>query len=456
MSFIRILPQLLVTLLSGLLAASPISAEPQNAHEIVLKSLVYIEATGKTDTLQQLKSVGTGFIVDKDGLILTSYHLIGELEEKKAAAQSVEIKVSISTKTTPTIPAQIVDIKQSADLLLLKISPQDAPAGVQPLRLGQVSDVPNTTSPKLLTSGFRGDDALPSWVFTEAQIKSRSGPRGFTWIIDKRVDGGQSGSPVYVQDESGAVSVIGVVKGVIGDGVDTVFVPISSAETLLLPIRMREINGRIAKIGDQPKFDSQMKSYLASQQDSESPLGGWLDEYIEARVDAKVDKFLERYKKKIDLKLDGYMSNVVAYSYSSEFSFTGKKDDGHKLYYTLPFYKASGDTGNVKCDVDYGTVKTKDKKALNEINNLKALYRINDLREQQIPDPYPKMTVRWDKKLVANNKTLYYGLDAPGDPEPSPYQQIVFWVTSGEEFDGQITFLCTVLIMGSAKVAAQQ
>jgi hypothetical protein len=450
---IRMKLQLYLALVLGCLVTSPISAEEQDAHEIVRKSLVYIEATGATETLQQLKEVGTGFIVDGDGLILTSYHLIGNLEEKKADPLSVEIKVSIGSKNPPTIVAQIVDSKQSADLLLLKISPQENGIVLQPLHLGQMSDVPHITSPKILTSGFRGDSAMPSWVVTEAQVKSRSGPRGFTWVIDKEVDGGQSGSPVYIQNPGGEVSVIGVVKGVIEKGKDTVFVPITVAETLLLPIRMREMNERITKLTDQPKFDSQMMSYLSGQQDPASPLRSWFSKNIEAHLIEKFDHLIEINKKKIDLRLDNYMSNVVAYSYSSEFTFTGKKDDGHKTYYTLPFYKTTGDTGSIKCDIDYNNVKVKTDKPLTDISNPKALYKINDLQETQIPDPYPKPSVHLDKKLSSNNKSLYYGLDGPNEGEPSPYQQVSFWIARGEEFDGQINFLCTILIMGSAKVS---
>jgi hypothetical protein len=269
---------------------------------------------------------------------------------------------------------------------LLKISPQENGIVLQPLHLGQMSDVPHITSPKILTSGFRGDSAMPSWVVTEAQVKSRSGPRGFTWVIDKEVDGGQSGSPVYIQNPGGEVSVIGVVKGVIEKGKDTVFVPITVAETLLLPIRMREMNERITKLTDQPKFDSQMMSYLSGQQDPASPLRSWFSKNIEAHLIEKFDHLIEINKKKIDLRLDNYMSNVVAYSYSSEFTFTGKKDDGHKTYYTLPFYKTTGDTGSIKCDIDYNNVKVKTDKPLTDISNPKALYKINDLQETQIPE----------------------------------------------------------------------
>src|SRR5262245_24445824 len=84
------LAAILVTGLGGL----PPALAQDDPHQKVRDSLVHIQMSGETLNGAPLASVGTGFLVSKDGYILTAEHLL-EVVLDKGVPDKVEIWVSI-------------------------------------------------------------------------------------------------------------------------------------------------------------------------------------------------------------------------------------------------------------------------------------------------------------------------------------------------------------------------
>jgi serine protease Do len=101
-------------------------AEPLSAKEIVQRAnsaIVRIEATGKRG-----EQVGTGFVLDTNGLVATNLHVI-------IGTHDIKIKTSDGSIHTAT---EIVNIDPVRDLALLRFA---GAGSIQPLRLGDSSKV---------------------------------------------------------------------------------------------------------------------------------------------------------------------------------------------------------------------------------------------------------------------------------------------------------------------------
>jgi serine protease Do len=110
------------------LQAAPMSFAPI-AHRVdpSVVTVSTIEATEEVSPffgtrVRENRAIGTGFIVDKDGVILTNNHVV---------AGADEITVTLSDERT--FPAKVVGVDQRTDVAVIKIA---APPGLTPVPLG--------------------------------------------------------------------------------------------------------------------------------------------------------------------------------------------------------------------------------------------------------------------------------------------------------------------------------
>lgn len=189
-------------------------------------SLTYIHATARSRIGVPLESWTTGFFVDKEGNILTSYHLLSSLKDYQP--DTLRIDVRRLHKETRPLRAEIVDAKEARDILRLKL--------VNPF-LAAPPCVSTNSSPSSLinstvsTAGFPKD--LP-FAFATGRILSSDGPNG-SLVADIAVQPGQSGSPVFLENGT----VVGIIKGQMEDGTGAaipgrvIVIPMTDAHSIL-------------------------------------------------------------------------------------------------------------------------------------------------------------------------------------------------------------------------------
>ena len=181
----------------------------------IRRSLVYLELNAQTANGVPLQSHGTGFIIDKDGRILTTYHLLSSVEKAAAAGHqgallpdSITISAHLMSKGAQSYTADVVTRKQDRDLLVLRI-PSSGSEDYSDVCVRADWRSERLKQP-IVTAGF--PDALP-YVTGRGVVASNDGPNG-TWITDMAFNPGQSGSPVFTEKGE----VVGVAKGQIVDG----------------------------------------------------------------------------------------------------------------------------------------------------------------------------------------------------------------------------------------------
>ena len=145
-------------------------------------------ATGYNFSMQPVKtaSSGSGFIITKDGYIVTNYHII---------SNSTDVEVTLDDGTTYT--AQVVGGDESYDLAVLKIDPGDKE--LQPVVLGsssslQVGDEIAAIGNPLGELTFSMSEGIVSCVNREINVDGTP----FNMIqITAAINEGNSGGPLF-------------------------------------------------------------------------------------------------------------------------------------------------------------------------------------------------------------------------------------------------------------------
>jgi serine protease Do len=108
----------------------------------VWPSVVQIQVTGYgareegvrgdvSSVITRQRSVGSGFVIDPDGYILTNAHVVSGAQRVQVVLPPVDAQGAISAALsgkTPTVPARIVGITTEIDLAVLKIDGVKLPA----------------------------------------------------------------------------------------------------------------------------------------------------------------------------------------------------------------------------------------------------------------------------------------------------------------------------------------
>ena len=145
---------------------------------------------------QQQKSLGSGFVIDKAGHIVTNYHVV------QGAKQ-----ISVSFSNGGTMKATLVGTDPSSDLAVLKIDASSR--ALTPLALGD-SDAMNVGDPVVAIGNPFGLDRTVTAGIVSAIQRAITAPNGYTidHVIqtDAAINHGNSGGPLL----DGHGDVIGV------------------------------------------------------------------------------------------------------------------------------------------------------------------------------------------------------------------------------------------------------
>ena len=203
--------------ISGVLAAilltvvlSTVSSKisPQEIYEKHARSVVVIQATlpGTLDMYGQSSGsqevLGTGFVVSKDGYILTNAHVVSENGQ---AASTVDVVFESSAGQQITVQGAVVGADESTDVALIKVDPGQTPRLV-PIPLGDSSNIAVGEQVVAIGNPQGLDISLSSGVVS-ATNRDLESPNGATIIggiqTDAAINPGSSGGPLI--DSTGHV-----------------------------------------------------------------------------------------------------------------------------------------------------------------------------------------------------------------------------------------------------------
>ncbi len=200
-------------------AGASLSAE--GAIKRMKPCVVLIENTGPSGT-----GYGTGFLVSKDGYIVTNEHVV-------KGHQALTVYYKNKTK----LRAKLVAKSREDDLALLKV---EASEPFPTVKLGQDlvnAGVPIATTgyplpPILMRNGLNLDSSSASGISSGLRTTDGSGliPRS-AMQMDVMTYGGNSGGPVFIRSTG---EVVGVVQGGLGNSALNFAVPISRVKALLV------------------------------------------------------------------------------------------------------------------------------------------------------------------------------------------------------------------------------
>ena len=144
---------------------------------------------------QESVATGSGFLIDKEGFILTNAHVV---------SQATDVRVSFSDSRADKREARIVGKDESTDLALLKIDP--AGLDLHPLELGDSKSVQVGDPTVAIGNPFGLDRTLTTGVVSALQRRI-SAPNGFgidnVIQTDAAINPGNSGGPLI--DAAGRV-----------------------------------------------------------------------------------------------------------------------------------------------------------------------------------------------------------------------------------------------------------
>jgi S1-C subfamily serine protease len=201
------------------------------------RGVVFVEADGVTSqesmfgAPNQGTATGSGFVVDKDGTILTNAHVV-------SGAESVTVSFS---EDGDAVDAEVKGVDESTDLAVLKIDPDDV-ENLVAMPLGDSSQVQVGDSVVAIGNPFGFQRTVTTGIVSALQ-REITAPNGFqirnVIQTDASINPGNSGGPLL--DASGRVIGInsqiatgGTSQGSVGIGFA---VPINTAKSLLPELR---------------------------------------------------------------------------------------------------------------------------------------------------------------------------------------------------------------------------
>jgi S1-C subfamily serine protease len=240
----RRLQSMIILILFGFAVASSngsVARAATDVHERMKRSVIYLKLTGKEVNAVgeelDVSSVGTGFVISPSGLVLTTYHLIGDLG-KNLIASSVIISGSVGTKKPDgqLAPVSIVDASIPLDLLLVRLKTDDE---MVPVALENAETYADVNLKEIFTLGFP-KNASTQPESDKGIIKAQDGLGGNTWSMNITPEEGASGSPIYGAEGR----VIGIIKGE-SDGKTGYFIPIELAASMIAHVKLHEMSKKL-------------------------------------------------------------------------------------------------------------------------------------------------------------------------------------------------------------------
>ena len=162
---------------------------------------------------QSSQALGTGFVVDKQGYILTNAHVVDESGQR---ASSVTVVFNKGGSETTRVPGQLVGVDVGSDVAVIKVDPSKV-GNLNPLPLGDSSTVQVGEPVVAIGNPLGYDFSITSGIVsaTGRSLQSPSGqtiPNGIQ--TDAAINQGNSGGPLI--DSSG--KVIGINEQIASSG----------------------------------------------------------------------------------------------------------------------------------------------------------------------------------------------------------------------------------------------
>ncbi len=173
-------------------------------YERVQDSVAYIAVSSGSGVptpfgRQQQSGSGSGFVLDKNGYIVTNQHVVDN-------ATKVQVKLGDGDDL---IDAKVVGSDASSDIAVIKVDPADVKGGIQPLDLGESKALKVGEPTIAIGSPFGLSGTLTTGVVS-ALDRTIESPNGFSidGVIqtDAAINPGNSGGPLL----NGSGQVIGV------------------------------------------------------------------------------------------------------------------------------------------------------------------------------------------------------------------------------------------------------
>ena len=232
--------------------------------------LVFLEAAAETPQGIVVSTQGTGFFINRQGNILTSYHIIDKLG--RINPSSLSMTARIASKNAPPIAAEIVDANNVRDVMVLDIENYAAP---DPVCVNDHFVMLGRLKTPILTAGF--PRYLPFYAVGGDFVGE--GPNG-TWAVDLIINEGQSGSPVF--DQNGFV--IGIAKGQMENNLEE---PVPGVY-IVVPVPRNGNTSTAYDITD--PNDCPYATEVASTGLAAQPPGGDIDAQVDACAASMVEK----------------------------------------------------------------------------------------------------------------------------------------------------------------------
>ena len=168
-----------------------------------------------TDPLGQTQSsqaLGTGFVVDNQGYILTNAHVVDESGQR---ASSVTVVFNKGGSETQRVPGQLVGVDVGSDVAVIKVDPNKV--DLKPLPLGDSDKVIVGESVVAIGNPLGYDFSITSGIVS-ATGRSLQAPNGQTIPngiqTDAAINQGNSGGPLI----NGSGKVIGINEQIASSG----------------------------------------------------------------------------------------------------------------------------------------------------------------------------------------------------------------------------------------------
>jgi len=269
MMFVRLCRLLFTLTVITALSIQNVVANP-NPHLPVRDSLIHLsgyataQSGGLAGVSDGLQSQATGFVVGGDGFILTTNHFLDPL--KKEGGVNFRFEAMIKDVDTRKFPLQFVTNLPNLDLALFKARIPFGEEKWEPLKLGSSGLIDRTNLQEMYTSGFHGNEYRQRKAEYNAESSSAA---PYVWSMNIKTNGGQSGSPVYLQDGT----VVGLIKGVKREDDElTLVIPVEYSLPLIGHFRIEKMEQQLKKIAQLESENEQLTQKTAMLEEETSRL----------------------------------------------------------------------------------------------------------------------------------------------------------------------------------------
>jgi serine protease Do len=175
-----------------------------------LSAVVRLIAIGPAGHEQNRECSATGFLIDEQGYLITAAHVVADARrclEKAPGAKILAKLASNDSRTAPAVPCDVIGIDAANDLALLKTErPLVAKSGDEPpyarldSRTVGVGTIVKVTGYPAFSWQPVTQSGHVTWIGqTHLEETAPDFPPSDALMMEIRLRGGNSGSPVYIQ-----------------------------------------------------------------------------------------------------------------------------------------------------------------------------------------------------------------------------------------------------------------